>query len=170
MGHRDSPARHGGANRILSADHGIGRPAAERAQVTHAEKWHRLQPVALASQQNTQSAVADCATRPGLIARTVLMLIRTYQVFFSPLNISSCRYQPTCSHYTYEAVERYGARHGAWLGVRRVLRCHPFSASGFDPVPDLDSASHEAHSHDDHSPEAHLRENSAEPRHQEFAS
>ena len=139
--------------------------------MTHSEKWHRLQPVAFDSQHHSQpEGCATSATRPGIVARTALMLIRVYQVFFSPMNISSCRYLPTCSRYTYEAVERYGARRGAWLGLRRVLRCHPFSASGFDPVPDLDSASHDGRSHDEHSPEAHLREKSAEPRRQEFAS
>ena len=136
--------------------------------MTSTGKWHRLQPVSVVEIPEPQPE--GCATHPSIVARAVLMLIRVYQVFFSPLNITSCRYQPTCSHYTYEAVERYGARKGAWLGVRRVLRCHPFSASGFDPVPDLDSGSHEGHSHDDHSPEAHLRENSAEPHHQELAS
>ncbi len=123
------------------------------------------------SELNTQmnEPAIKSRKRPGVAARGVLMLIRVYQVFFSPLNFSSCRYQPTCSHYTYEAIERYGARRGAWLGLRRILRCHPFSKSGFDPVPDFDSDSREGSSHDDHSPEAHLCENSREQRHQEFA-
>lgn len=108
--------------------------------------------------------------RAGIFARAVLLLIRVYQVFFSPLNISSCRYYPSCSRYTYEAIEKFGARKGAWLGLRRVLRCHPFSPGGFDPVPDLDSASHEGHSHDEHSPEAHLRNNTEGHRQQGFVS
>jgi len=136
--------------------------------VMQSEKWPRLEPVHVLGSQTLQPA--GCAARPGILARAVLLLIRVYQVFFSPLNFSSCRYNPTCSHYTYEAVERYGARRGAWLGVRRVLRCHPFSPGGFDPVPDLDSASRDGHSHDEHSPEAHLRSNSRAHHQQGFVS
>lgn len=69
--------------------------------------------------------------------RTVLLsAIRVYQQYVSPLMPLGCRFFPTCSHYTAEAVERHGARRGLWLGLRRILRCHPFSAGGFDPVPE----------------------------------
>lgn len=64
-----------------------------------------------------------------------LGLIRFYQTFISPLKQPSCRFYPSCSHYAYEAVERHGAFRGAWLAVKRVARCHPFSPGGFDPVP-----------------------------------
>lgn len=67
--------------------------------------------------------------------RFVLLLIRFYQHWISPLLGSNCRFYPTCSHYTYEAIERYGVRKGGILGLRRIARCHPWNPGGFDPVP-----------------------------------
>ena len=65
----------------------------------------------------------------------VMRLIRGYQVTLAHLVLTQCRFIPTCSHYTFEAVERYGAVKGSWLGAKRILRCHPFHPGGFDPVP-----------------------------------
>jgi putative membrane protein insertion efficiency factor len=61
-------------------------------------------------------------------------VIRIYQVAASPFP-SACRFTPSCSTYALEAVRRYGAVRGGWLGLRRILRCHPFGGSGQDPVP-----------------------------------
>lgn len=62
--------------------------------------------------------------------------IRLYQWTISPILGPNCRYLPSCSEYTLEAVERHGAAAGLWLGLRRLLRCHPWAAGGYDPVPD----------------------------------
>ncbi|RME12983.1 MAG: membrane protein insertion efficiency factor YidD [Ardenticatenia bacterium] len=67
--------------------------------------------------------------------RLALGLIRFYQRYISPLTGPTCRFQPTCSHYTYEAIEKYGLIKGMWLGIKRILRCHPFHPGGYDPVP-----------------------------------
>jgi len=61
--------------------------------------------------------------------------LRLYQRFLSPWLPAVCRFHPTCSEYMREAVERYGVRRGAWMGVKRLCRCHPFHASGVDLVP-----------------------------------
>ncbi|MFW8601632.1 membrane protein insertion efficiency factor YidD [Desulfobacterota bacterium M19] len=66
--------------------------------------------------------------------RFLLSLIRAYQIFISPLFPPSCRYIPSCSQYAIEAVSRYGIWRGGWLAVRRICRCHPFHAGGYDPV------------------------------------
>lgn len=67
--------------------------------------------------------------------RLFLLLIRFYQQAVSPMFPPSCRYVPTCSAYAAEAIEKYGARKGGWLALKRLLRCHPFHKGGYDPVP-----------------------------------
>jgi len=61
--------------------------------------------------------------------------IRVYQSYLSRQIPSSCRFQPSCSHYGYEAIERHGLIMGSWLALKRICRCHPFSQGGYDPVP-----------------------------------
>lgn len=68
-------------------------------------------------------------------AKCLKMLVRAYQVSLSPLMGGSCRFTPTCSNYAIEALEKYGALKGSWLAAKRILRCHPWGKSGFDPVP-----------------------------------
>ncbi|PKO35450.1 MAG: membrane protein insertion efficiency factor YidD [Betaproteobacteria bacterium HGW-Betaproteobacteria-7] len=62
-------------------------------------------------------------------------LIRVYQYAISPLMGRSCRYVPTCSEYTVEAIRKHGAIKGGWLGAKRIGRCHPWHPGGYDPVP-----------------------------------
>lgn len=69
-------------------------------------------------------------------ARLLAALLRSYQRYLSPLLGARCRFHPTCSRYTLEAVERYGAVKGLYLGLRRLGRCHPWSDGGFDEVPE----------------------------------
>jgi putative membrane protein insertion efficiency factor len=69
------------------------------------------------------------------MTRGLLWLIKAYQGILSPYLPSACRFTPTCSEYTYQAVERYGVLRGLWLGVKRLGRCHPYSSGGFHPVP-----------------------------------
>lgn len=64
-----------------------------------------------------------------------LALIRFYKRFISPALPSSCRFEPTCSVYTYQAIEKYGVLKGGWMGIRRISRCHPLHPGGYDPVP-----------------------------------
>jgi len=64
----------------------------------------------------------------------VLQLLLGYKWAISPLLPTACRYVPTCSEYAMEAVERYGALRGGWMALARILRCHPFARSGYDPV------------------------------------
>ncbi len=68
-------------------------------------------------------------------ARLCIALIRLYQRV-SRYTPPTCRFYPTCSQYTLEAIQRHGALKGIWLGMKRILRCHPFSEGGFDPVPE----------------------------------
>lgn len=78
---------------------------------------------------------------------TALLLIRGYQRLLSPALGTVCRYEPTCSRYAYEAIDRFGVARGGWLAAKRLGRCHPWHAGGFDPVPaDLTPSSTSARS------------------------
>jgi len=71
----------------------------------------------------------------GVVAAATLVMLRAYRAVVSPLLPPSCRFHPTCSAYAIESVERFGARKGLTLAVRRLLRCHPWGEGGYDPVP-----------------------------------
>lgn len=67
----------------------------------------------------------------------ILLLLRGYRYLISPLLGQQCRFYPTCSSYSIEAVERYGTARGVWLATRRICKCHPWHEGGFDPVPEI---------------------------------
>jgi putative membrane protein insertion efficiency factor len=65
-----------------------------------------------------------------------IFLVRVYQTIISPLTPATCRYQPTCSHYTVEAPQKHGLLRGGKLALKRIFSCHPWGGSGYDPVPE----------------------------------
>jgi len=67
-----------------------------------------------------------------------IFLVKAYQVVISPLTPASCRFQPTCSHYTVEALQKHGLLRGGRLAIKRIFSCHPWGKSGYDPVPKKD--------------------------------
>lgn len=102
-------------------------------------------PVARTNETNVKygdvhSGIAPKSVAPeqvGLPARVGLMALSFYKAYLSVLFAGQCRFVPSCSQYSYEAVERFGLARGSWLTLKRLLRCHPFSGKfGFDPVPD----------------------------------
>ena len=109
MGHRDTSEEHCGEGGVCHAGGGIVAPDAERVKTS------------------PQSA--------GV--RFALVALRFYKAYLSLLVGGSCRFEPTCSAYSYEAVERFGVARGSWLTLKRLLQCHPLSRKfGYDPVPD----------------------------------
>jgi hypothetical protein len=90
---------------------------------------------------DSQTAISNAAEPGSAVAqgpgpRLLVFLLALYKAFLSPLLPSSCKFYPTCSSYAQEAVARHGMARGLGLAMRRLLRCRPFSAGGYDPVPD----------------------------------
>jgi putative membrane protein insertion efficiency factor len=109
MGHRHTPEECGSACAIRDAEGGFAAPAEDRVM----------------------------PTSNGIGVRIALLTLRIYKAYLSVLFAGSCRFEPTCSQYSYEAIERFGVGRGAWLGMKRLLRCHPLSRRfGYDPVPE----------------------------------
>ncbi|MEB1806752.1 MAG: membrane protein insertion efficiency factor YidD [Bacillaceae bacterium] len=71
--------------------------------------------------------------------RLLLGIIYLYQKIISPLKPPTCRFHPSCSHYGFEAIKRFGAIKGSWLTLKRILKCHPFHPGGLDPVPEKET-------------------------------
>ena len=69
------------------------------------------------------------------MSRLLILCIRFYQIFISPLKPPACRFYPTCSAYAIEAIQKKGPVKGTWLAIKRIAKCHPFHPGGYDPVP-----------------------------------
>jgi len=70
----------------------------------------------------------------------VLDFLKLYKTFLSPFLPPACRFEPSCSEYARQAIEKYGAFRGTWLGIKRILRCQPFCKGGHDPIPEMKNA------------------------------
>jgi putative membrane protein insertion efficiency factor len=93
---------------------------------------------------NSQSANAGAkAERPqpvSRVAQSAMLAIRFYQRCVSPFTPPSCRFYPSCSHYAYGSIQRFGLWRGGWMGLKRICKCHPFHPGGYDPVPELEAS------------------------------
>jgi len=117
MGHCDSSEEHRGAFRSLHADRRSVAPVTESV--------------------NTPPTASEKKIARSFPVRAALLALRFYKAYLSLLFAGNCRFHPTCSQYTYEAIERFGVARGVWLGMKRLARCHPFSRRfGYDPIPD----------------------------------
>jgi uncharacterized protein len=137
---REAPVQAEGQNSVGSAAHEqtassemeTGDAAPPEAEETGEEEAG--DPV---TKSESEAVPTPSAAFPSIPVRLALTLIRFYQRFISPGLPPSCRFLPTCSHYTYGAIERFGAARGIYLGMRRVCRCHPLNPGGIDPVPEF---------------------------------
>jgi putative membrane protein insertion efficiency factor len=88
-----------------------------------------------------------------IVSRALVVLLRApilvWQWFLAPVLGVNCRYEPSCSHYAAEALDRHGPLRGSWLAAWRILRCNPWGGAGYDPVPDARPRGRSAHSTDD---------------------
>lgn len=139
MGHRDTSEEQRGRGAIRHVKHRIDKTAEANFKQSMSILRNACRPEPEDSRQLSVSPNRATAAGASRAARAALCAIRFYQANLSVWFGGSCRFQPTCSQYGYEAIERFGVRSGSWLGLKRLLRCHPFSGKfGFDPVPEHD--------------------------------
>jgi putative membrane protein insertion efficiency factor len=131
MGHRHSPEEVGRAGRVCACDGGFVAAGAESVAVEQ-QIPHPQTARVRDDKSDTPSKSFGATGR-----RAALFALRFYKAYLSILFAGSCRFQPTCSQYSYEAIERFGVARGAWLTLKRLARCQPLSRRfGYDPVPE----------------------------------
>jgi uncharacterized protein len=134
MGHRHTSEEFSGARAVCGADSGFVAAAEERVGAHFCAPF--VASVHASDEGGLKSAPKQTATR-SIPVRVALLALRFYKAYLSILFAGSCRFEPTCSRYAYEAIERFGMARGVWLGLKRLLRCHPLSRKfGYDPVPE----------------------------------
>ena len=142
MGHRHTSEEFGGAGGVRAAGSGT-RATATLDPYERAEQRAEYQPERGAeyhSEHHSETRPAHGAEGMSFPARALLFAVRVYQAFFSGLMPSACKFYPSCSHYAADAIRIHGARRGAWLALRRLSRCHPFTPGGVDLVPEVAQA------------------------------
>jgi len=133
MGHSDTSEERRGKSGVCVADRGAFAIAEKRE--LDVEKFSQ-QKFAAPLEQTHVSARQIPAKRAAPV-RAALFALRVYKSYFSLLFAGSCRFEPTCSRYAYEAIERFGVKRGCWLAMKRLLRCQPLSGKfGYDPIPE----------------------------------
>lgn len=137
MGCCDSSTQLGRIGGIFRAGAGVAESnAAARLGTAGENPALARDTIDICDNQNMDSP----ATRQGWAASWPLLLfVRFYQIFFSPFLGGACKFYPSCSRYAQEAIVMHGARRGAWLAIKRLGRCRPFTKGGFDPVPEPDA-------------------------------
>jgi uncharacterized protein len=149
MGHCDSSTQLSRNNGIFGVASGaIETDAAARAanaRGSDRETTRVTSPHLTANTNIPTAANAGNMTGTNMTARAktfgawwLLAFVRFYKIFFSPFLGGACKFYPSCSNYAQEAIELHGARRGAWLALKRLGRCRPFTKGGFDPVPDAE--------------------------------
>jgi uncharacterized protein len=130
MGHRHSPEECGRQGAVCSVDRGFIAAVEERVRQAAEVSSATASALERRHGENTRA-------RLSVGVRAALLALRFYKTYLSILFAGSCRFEPTCSRYAYEAIERFGVLRGVWLGTKRLLRCHPLSRKfGYDPVPE----------------------------------
>jgi uncharacterized protein len=135
MGHRYTPEEQCGEGGVCGADSGVS--ASDAGQLTMSTRAKGNSSAAEAESGASLNVGAKAPTPNSPVQAVALSGLRFYKTYLSMLVGGSCRFVPTCSVYAYEAIERFGVARGAWLTLKRLLRCHPLSRKfGYDPVPE----------------------------------
>jgi putative membrane protein insertion efficiency factor len=154
MGHRDSSEKQRGAGGVCGVGGGFSAVDEERVnppmnmsirnEAREKDRRKSVPPWAAVATGIGEGGASPAPTATGkqsVGVKAALAALRIYKVYLSVLFAGSCRFEPTCSMYMYEAIERFGVMRGSWMGLKRLLRCQPLSRKfGYDPVPEKTEA------------------------------